>query len=38
MDYINEKKMRNIFFFYNYNLYIIKYVYIIKKIVFNIII
>lgn len=37
MDYINEKKWE-ISFFYNYNLYIIKYVYIINKIVFNIII
>lgn len=32
MDYINEKKWEiSFFFFYNYNLYIIKYVYIIKK-------
>ena len=31
MDYINEKKWEISFFFYNYNLYIIKYVYIIKK-------
>lgn len=31
MDYINEKKWEISFFFNNYNLYIIKYVYIIKK-------